>query len=52
MVSLGGQPVAKISDSPGKTMCRDRNFINYLMEVFAVDASVRAQVLDNLPVAV
>lgn len=45
MVSLGGQPVAKISDSPGKTMCHDRAFLTYLMEVFAVDAGVREQVL-------
>lgn len=45
MVSLGGQPVAKISDSPGKTMCQDRAFLTYLMEVFAVDAGVREHVL-------
>ena len=45
MVSLGGQPVAKISDSPGKTMCHDRAFLTYLMDVFAVDAGVREQVL-------
>lgn len=45
MVSLGGQPVAKISDSPGKTMCHDRAFLTYLMDVFAVDAGVREHVL-------
>ncbi|WP_024872578.1 nicotinate phosphoribosyltransferase [Tolumonas lignilytica] len=47
MVSLGGQPVAKISDSPGKTMCHDRAFLTYLMDVFAVDAGVREHVLLN-----
>lgn len=36
MVSCNGEPVAKISDSPGKTMCRDEAFIAYLKHVFAV----------------
>jgi nicotinate phosphoribosyltransferase len=29
-----GQPVAKLSDSPGKTMCEDRMFVDYLRKVF------------------
>ncbi len=36
MISCNGQPVAKISDSPGKTMCRDEAFVAYLRHVFAV----------------
>ncbi|UYZ82948.1 nicotinate phosphoribosyltransferase [Entomomonas sp. E2T0] len=36
MVSCNGQPVAKISDSPGKTQCRDESFVNYLKHVFKV----------------
>jgi nicotinate phosphoribosyltransferase len=39
MTSCNGQPVAKISDSPGKTQCRDENFIRYLKHVFKVDAA-------------
>lgn len=48
MVRLGGQSVAKISDSPGKTLCRDREFLTNLMEAFAVEASVRHQVLSQV----
>lgn len=29
-----GQPVAKISDSPGKTLCKNEPFLNYLRETF------------------
>lgn len=29
-----GSPVAKISDSPGKQMCKDDSFLNYLKTVF------------------
>lgn len=36
MTSCNGQPVAKISDSPGKTMCRDEAFVTYLKHVFSV----------------
>lgn len=48
MISLNGQPVAKISDSPGKTMCQDRAFLTYLMDVFHVKNDVRQQILANL----
>lgn len=37
MVSCNGQPVAKISDSPGKTQCRDESFVSYLKHVFKVE---------------
>eukprot|EP01031_Cornospumella_fuschlensis_P010752 gene10752-13156_t len=30
MTACNGQPVAKISDTPGKTQCRDENFVTYL----------------------
>lgn len=48
MVRLGDHSVAKISDSPGKTLCRDREFLTNLMEAFAVEASVRHQVLSQV----
>ncbi|TQV87985.1 nicotinate phosphoribosyltransferase [Aliikangiella coralliicola] len=34
MVKCNGQPVAKISDSPGKTMCKDEAYLTYLRNVF------------------
>jgi nicotinate phosphoribosyltransferase len=36
MTACNGQPVAKISDTPGKTQCRDENFVSYLKHVFRV----------------
>ena len=36
MVSCNGQPVAKVSDSPGKTISRDASFVQYLKHVFDV----------------
>ena len=36
MVECNGQPVAKISDSPGKEMCDDAEFLGYLMQVFRI----------------
>jgi nicotinate phosphoribosyltransferase len=35
LVRCNDQPVCKISDSPGKTMCDDPTFLNYLRQVFA-----------------
>ena len=32
------QPVAKLSDSPGKTLCDDQTFLAYLRQVFKVAA--------------
>ncbi|MEA2119032.1 nicotinate phosphoribosyltransferase [Halovibrio sp. HP20-50] len=37
MVSCNGQPVAKISDEPGKTTSRDQSFVKYLKKVFQVE---------------
>lgn len=34
LVRCNGQSVAKLSDSPGKTMCKDETFLAYLRQVF------------------
>jgi len=34
LVECNGQPVAKLSDSPGKTLCQDETFLAYLRQVF------------------
>jgi len=34
LVSCNAQPVAKLSDSPGKTLCTDATFLAYLKQVF------------------
>jgi nicotinate phosphoribosyltransferase len=36
LVSCNHQPVAKLSDSPGKTMCSDETFLAYLRQVFQI----------------
>jgi nicotinate phosphoribosyltransferase len=36
MITCNGHPVAKISDTLGKTQCHDENFISYLKHVFRV----------------
>ncbi|MEK6349512.1 MAG: nicotinate phosphoribosyltransferase, partial [Burkholderia sp.] len=36
MVRCNGQPVAKLSDSPGKSMCDDKNYLAYLRQVFGI----------------
>jgi nicotinate phosphoribosyltransferase len=38
LTHCNGQPVAKLSDSPGKTMCSDETFLAYLRQVFNVPA--------------
>ncbi|MBA6145479.1 nicotinate phosphoribosyltransferase [Pseudomonas juntendi] len=37
MTACNAAPVAKISDSPGKTQCRDENFVAYMKHVFKVN---------------
>ena len=37
MVRCNGQPVAKLSDSPGKGMCDDQNYLAYLRQVFEIE---------------
>jgi nicotinate phosphoribosyltransferase len=34
LVACNGQPVAKLSDSSGKTLCDDETFLSYLRQVF------------------
>ena len=36
LVRCNDQPVAKLSDSPGKTMCDDEHFLTYLRDVFHI----------------
>ncbi|WP_122856759.1 nicotinate phosphoribosyltransferase, partial [Pseudomonas viridiflava] len=36
MVNCQGQPVAKISDAPGKSQCESPEFLSYLKQVFQV----------------
>lgn len=38
LVECNGQPVAKISDSPGKTMINNNTYLNYLKQVFEIDS--------------
>lgn len=37
MTRCNNQPVAKISDSPGKLMCKDGGYLKYLKSVFKID---------------
>jgi nicotinate phosphoribosyltransferase len=39
LTRCNGQPVAKLSDSPGKTLCDDQTFLAYLRQVFARPAA-------------
>jgi len=36
LTQCNGQPVAKLSDSPGKTLCHDETFLAYLRQVFRI----------------
>lgn len=38
MTRCNGQPVAKISDARGKTICEDKEYLAYLMKVFQIPA--------------
>ncbi len=38
LTRANGQPVAKLSDTPGKTLCDDETFLAYLRQVFNVKA--------------
>jgi nicotinate phosphoribosyltransferase len=40
LTRANGQPVAKLSDSPGKTLCDDQTFLAYLRQVFGIVESV------------
>ena len=43
LVRCNGQPVAKLSDTPGKSMCTDETFLAYLRQVFKVAEPAHAQ---------
>ncbi|TDM08817.1 MAG: nicotinate phosphoribosyltransferase [Ideonella sp. MAG2] len=36
LTAANGQPVAKLSDTPGKTLCQDETFLAYLRQVFKI----------------
>jgi nicotinate phosphoribosyltransferase len=36
MTQCNGFPIAKISDSPGKQMCKDKQYLEYLRKVFNI----------------
>jgi nicotinate phosphoribosyltransferase len=37
MTECNGQPVAKVSDAPGKTMSKDAGYLRYLRQVFGLE---------------
>jgi nicotinate phosphoribosyltransferase len=39
MIRCNGQPVAKLSDTPGKGMCDDEKYLAYLRQVFEIPSS-------------
>lgn len=39
MTECNGSPVAKLSDSPGKTMCKNEAYLTYLKDVFSKEKS-------------
>jgi nicotinate phosphoribosyltransferase len=39
MIRCNGQPVAKLSDSPGKGMCDDEKYLAYLRQVFEIPSA-------------
>lgn len=44
LMSVNNQPVAKISDAPGKTLCTNTVFLDYLRQVFLVENDTKALV--------
>ncbi len=39
MVAANGKPIAKISDEPGKSMCEDLGYLQYLASQYGIDPS-------------
>jgi nicotinate phosphoribosyltransferase len=37
MTECNGQPVAKVSDAPGKTVSKDPGYLRYLRQVFGLE---------------
>jgi len=52
MVACNGQPVAKISDAPGKTMVEDQGYLTYLRQVFDLPPPPAEPVTRQPPVVV
>ena len=42
MTRCNGQPVAKLSDAPGKSMCDDKKYLAYLRQVFEIPEETTA----------
>jgi len=42
MTECNGQPVAKVSDSPGKTVSKDAGYLRYLRQVFGLEPAEKA----------
>ena len=42
LTACNGQPVAKLSDSPGKTLCEDQTFLAYLRQVFEIEPAAQS----------
>ncbi len=42
MIRCNGQPVAKLSDTPGKNMCEDGPYVTYLRQVFEIPEEAEA----------
>jgi nicotinate phosphoribosyltransferase len=40
MVAANGRPIAKISDEPGKSMCEDLGYLQYLASQYGIDPSL------------
>jgi nicotinate phosphoribosyltransferase len=38
LTQVNGRPVAKVSDSPGKGMCKDESFLAYLRKVYGIES--------------
>ena len=49
MTACNGQPVAKISDTPGKGMCTDEKYLAYLRQVFNLPPSKNLPPQDVVP---
>ncbi len=49
MIECNGQPVAKISDTPGKTMVEDEAYLSYLRQVFDLPAPPQPPTPVNRP---
>lgn len=49
MIECNGQPVAKISDTPGKTMVEDEGYLTYLRQVFDLPAPPRGGPVHRTP---